>query len=66
MYIKETEISPMLSLEKHLCGRIISIIEDALTYWHLPPILYFHFTPYQKRALAVFSATPFCLRKYFS
>ena len=66
MYIKETEISPMLWLEKHLCGRIISIIEDALTYWHLPPILYFHFTPYQKRALAVFSATPFCLRKYFS
>ena len=34
--------------------------------WHLPPIWYFHFTPYQKRALAVFSANPFCLRKYFS
>jgi hypothetical protein len=25
-----------------------------------------HFTPYQKRALAIFSATPFCLWKYFS
>ena len=34
--------------------------------WHLPPLWYFHFTPYQKWALAIFSTTPFCLWKYFS